>query len=117
MVYIENIENLLRYIGLLPGTALKRIRPVSHIIMGEYLSADATGRWYPCVEKDEQIRTGQKLGEIRDLFGNVIKEYYAKNDSLVLMVTRSLAIKSGDPILTYGMRCTANDCNCFDHMH
>lgn len=116
-LYIENIENLLRYIGILPGTALKRIRPVSHIIMGEYLSADATGRWYPCVEKDEQIRTGQKLGEIRDLFGNVIKEYYAKNDSLVLMVTRSLAIKNGDPILTYGMRCTANDCNCFEHIH
>ena len=49
-----------------------------------------------------QVKAGQKVGEIRDLFGNVLKEYYAEFDGIVLMVTVSLAVREGDPILSYG---------------
>lgn len=44
----------------------------------------------------------QKLGEIRDLFGNVLHEYYAKFDGVVLMVVATLAIKKGDALIAYG---------------
>lgn len=42
------------------------------------------------------------MGEIRDLFGRVLHEYYAKYDSVVLMVVATLDIKKENPILAYG---------------
>lgn len=111
--YIENIKNLMRYLELIPGKALKRIKPIAHIIEGEYLDADVTGRWYPSVDKDSEVREGQKLGEIKDLFGNVLKEYYAQMDGIVMMVCGALSVQAGDPIISYGMRCMTDGCSCF----
>ena len=48
------------------------------------------------------MKKGQKIGIIKDLFGHVLKEYYAEYDGEVLMVVATLAIKKGDPIIAYG---------------
>lgn len=100
--YLENIYNLLRYLKLLPGEARKRTAKALRITKGEYLDADYSGRWYAFVGREDAVRKGQKLGEIRDLFGRVLKEYYAEYDGVVLMVVATLAIKKGDPIIAYG---------------
>lgn len=101
-LYLENIENVLRWLKVLPGEAVRRKKKVRNITRGVYLDAEATGRWYPLVTREDTVKAGQKLGEIRDLFGNVLKEYYAEFDALVLMVTVSLAVREGDAILSYG---------------
>lgn len=101
-LYLENITNVLRYLKVLPGEAVKRTAPVKRITNGEYLDADASGRWYACVTREDKVRKGQKLGEIRDLFGKVLHEYYAKFDGVVLMVVATLAIKKGDALIAYG---------------
>ena len=100
--YLENIENVLRWLKVLPGEAMKRQKPVRDITRGVYLDAEASGRWYPFVTREDTVKAGQKIGEIRDLFGKVLKEYYAEFDGIVLMVTVSLAVREGDPILSYG---------------
>ena len=71
---------------------------------GEYPGVDATvqGCWYPCVSLEEQVRQGQKIGEIRDCFGSVLCEYYAPRDGVVLYVIASLAINPGDPLIALG---------------
>lgn len=101
-LYLENIMNVLRYLQVLPGAAVKRMVSIKRITKGEYLDADVSGRWYACVTREDKVHEGQKLGEIRDLFGNVLHEYYAKFDGVVLMVVATLAIKKGDPIIAYG---------------
>lgn len=101
-LYLENITNVLRYLEVLPGEAVKRTAPIKRITQGEYLDADASGRWYAYVTRENRVHKGQKLGEIRDLFGNVLHEYYAKYDGVVLMVVATLAIKKGDAIIAYG---------------
>lgn len=111
--YMENIKNILRYLKVLPGEALKRIRPIAHITEGAYLEADVEGRWYACVTTDDEIRKGQKLGEIRDLFGKVLKEYYADKDGIVIMLCAALAVRQGDSIVTYGILCSEDGCQCF----
>lgn len=115
--YMENILNIFRYLEVIPGTALKRIRPISHITEGEYLDAEVDGRWYASVQKDDEIRKGDKIGEIRDLFGRVLKEYYAERDGIVIMVCGSLAVSKGDPIVAYGVLCSEDGCHCFGHGH
>lgn len=81
---------------------VKRTAPIKRITNGEYLDADASWRWYAFVSREDKVHKGQKLGKIRDLFGNVLHEYYAKLDGVVLMVVATLAIKKGDPIIAYG---------------
>ena len=112
--YLDNIKNIMRYLELIPGKALKRIRPIAHIVEGEYLDADADGRWYASVVKDQEVRVGDKLGEIRDLFGNVLHEYFCEKDGLVLMLCGALSVRKGDPIVAYGRQCQVDGCHCFD---
>lgn len=101
-LYLENIENVLRWLEVLPGEAVKRRKRVMNVTRGVYLDAEADGRWYPMVTREDSVKAGQKIGVIKDLFGKVLKEYYAEFDARVLMVTVSLAVRKGDPILSYG---------------
>lgn len=100
--YQENILNLLKYLKVYPGEPRKRTMPAIQITQAEYQDADASGRWYAFVGKEDTVRKGQKIGEIRDLFGVVLREYHAAYDGRVLMVVQSLGIKEGDPIFAYG---------------
>ena len=100
--YKENVLNLLKYLDVYPGTPVKRDKPLPLITKAEYPDADSSGRWYAFVEKDASVKKGQKLGEIRDLFGNLLHEYYAEYDASILMIIHSLAVKKGDPIVAYG---------------
>ena len=101
-MYLENILNVLKFLKVYPGKAIKRTKSLKLITKGEYLDADASGRWYAFVGKEDSVKKGQKIGEIKDFFGNVLHEYYAKYDGEVLMVVSTLAIKKGEPIIAYG---------------
>lgn len=101
--YKENILNVLKYLEVYPGTPKKRERPLIQITKAEYPDADASGRWYAFAEHNAFVKKGQKLGEIRDLFGNILHEYYAEYDAYILMIIHSLAVQKGDPIVAYGI--------------
>ena len=66
------------------------------------VDADKTGCWYPCVTIDEPVKKGQKIGEIRDYFGNLLAEYTSPADGVCVYVIRSLAINEGDPLFAAG---------------
>lgn len=100
--YMENIYNLLRYLKVLPGEAVKPEKMARQITKGTYIDADYSGRWYPAIGRDDSLKKGQKIGEIKDLFGNVLKTYYAEYDAEVLMIVTTLAIKEGEALFAYG---------------
>lgn len=101
-LYMENVHNLLRYLNILPGEAKKPEKPARQITKGTYIDADCSGRWYPAITRNDSLKKGQKIGEIKDLFGNVLKTYYADYDAEVLMVVTTLAIKEGEALFAYG---------------
>ena len=102
--YKENILNILKYLKVYPGDPIlpSEEKKAKRITEGVYLDADYSGRWYSLVGRDDQVKIGQKIGYIKDLFGNVLIEYFAEFDGEVLMVVATLAIKKGDPIIAYG---------------
>ena len=102
--YKENILNVLKYLKVYPGDPIlpSEEKKAKRITEGVYLDADYSGRWYSLVGRDDQVKKGQKIGYIKDLFGNVLTEYFAEFDGEVLMVVATLAIKKGDPIIAYG---------------
>jgi predicted deacylase len=52
---------------------------------------------------EETVKKGQKLGEIRDYFGDVKSEYFADLDGIVLYLVTSLAITDNDPLAAIGV--------------
>lgn len=100
--YKFDIKNVLKHLKLLKGAPQMPAKPAKLITNGKYLDAGHTGCWYPEVKLEEQVKKGQRLGVIKDFFGNVLEEIYAEFDATILFMTMSLAIPEGDAIMTYG---------------
>lgn len=69
--YVDGVSNVLRLLKVLPGEVVenKEAVVVDHMTG---LDAQQTGCWYPCVKINDVVKKGQKLGEIRDYFTNVL---------------------------------------------
>lgn len=72
------------------------------VINMNYLESNDEGCWYPEIKAGDMVTTGQKLGEIKDLFGEVIETFYSKVDGVVLYMTSSLSVGKGTPLVAYG---------------
>ena len=95
-----DVRNILRCLGVLPGDAV--IYPKTQLL--EYSEdAPCTGCWYPEKQPGDLLRQGEKLGEIRDYFGNVLNTEYAPQDGVLLHQCASLNILEKGPMVTYGV--------------
>ena len=67
-----------------------------------YLDAREDGCWTCFVKSGQEIKKGEKLGEISDYFGNIIDTYYAEFDSTVLYNTVAYSVSKGSSLVAYG---------------
>ena len=68
---------------------------------GRYLDAPAGGCWYPQKMSGNQIRKGELLVEIRNIYSEPLCRIHAETDGVVLYQTASLGIETGTPIIAY----------------
>ncbi len=99
--YLAAVQNALRHLGVLAGE-VKAYDEAVYLSAMTGLNAEHTGCWYPAVSLEALVKEGDKLGEIKDYFGNLLGEYFAPHDGRVLYVISSLAIGEGDPIIAIG---------------
>ncbi len=99
--YMEGIENVLRFLGTLEGEVVENLG-VQFMDQMTVLKAQHDGCWYPFKALEEEVKKGEKIGEIRDFFGQVLSEYFAETDGLLLYLVTSLAITEGDPLAAIG---------------
>lgn len=99
--YLAATKNVLRHLGVLEGMVVEN-KEVQFLEKMQVLKADHDGCWYPTKKLEEPVKAGEKVGEIRDFFGNTLSEYFAPDAGLVLYVVTSLAISKGDPLLAIG---------------
>ena len=100
--YKKNVTNVLKHLNVLAGEPVMPAKKGHLITKAEYLDANFDGCWYPMVDLEEQVKQGQLLGVIRDVFGNVLEEVRAEYDAMILFTAVSLAIAKGEAIITYG---------------
>jgi len=99
--YIEAVRNTLRGLGVLEGTFVRH-EDVKYLESMQVVTAGHKGCWYPSRELGDEVGAGEKLGEIRDFFGEVLSTYYADRGGILLYVVTSLAIVEGDPLCAVG---------------
>lgn len=95
-----DVCNILRRWGVLSG----EWKTYPKTILREYSDdAPCTGCWYPSKSVGDSFQKGEKLGEIRDYFGNVLFTEYAPHSGILIHQCSHLNILEGGPMVTYGI--------------
>ncbi len=65
--------------------------------------ADTAGAYYPAAAAGDIVRPNQVVGELRNVFGEVLQTLRAPAGSPVLFLVTALAVKKGDLLLGIGV--------------
>ena len=87
---VDGIENSLRSLGMIDGDVTSH-DPVE-IGQFTWLRSPAEGMWYPSVAVGEQVREGQNIGRIGNLYGDTVAEISSPHDGVVLFITSAPAM-------------------------
>jgi len=100
-IHLKGCRNVLRSLGVLPGEP-DPVEPVRALSRFEWCMAEQSGCWYPSVALGDTVLEGQPVGQVRDYFGETLREYVAPASGIVLFMVTSLAMNEGDPLLAVG---------------
>lgn len=101
--YKNYIKNALRFLEVLDDKEeLKINESQKEIIEAKYIDSEYDAYWYPKFTPGDLIKEGDLLGELKDCFGKVIKEFKGEFDGIILYQTVSLATFVGNPLIAYG---------------
>jgi uncharacterized protein len=99
---MEGVERVMYHLGMIDGP-VKRAEENEprHVTMWVPL-ASADGLWYPAKEISDPVSVGDVLGEIKDVFGEVLETIRSEKDGFVLYRLTSLAVNQGEALLGVG---------------
>lgn len=100
--YFDAIQNVLKHIGVLSAEPVVPLNKVKELTSFETVYASASGCWYPFLELGAEFSKGEQIGEIRDVFTEPLQACYAPCNGSLIVLTKSLAVKKGDPIFGIG---------------
>ncbi|MCJ7854785.1 M14 family metallopeptidase [Lachnospiraceae bacterium NSJ-143] len=97
----DDLYTVMKFMKILPGE-VKPNPEQKFFKRHEWTEAGATGLCYMYAKAGDDIKEGQKIAEIKDMFGNLLEVINAKFDGHVVISTSTLAMKKGDDLITYG---------------
>ncbi len=100
--FTQGVRNVLHHLGMLEGAP--QPRPLTHHLFGagnldSVIDATEAGYFRAAVELLSKVKTGQKLGIVQDLFGQVVQEVSADQDGVVIMLRRLHRVQVGDGLV------------------
>jgi len=99
---VRGVRNALRTLEMLPGEP--EPPPADQRTVGSFvwLRCERAGWWDAAVGSGDEVREGDVLGRVRDLWGDVHEEIRAPRDGVVLFVTTSPAVSDDGLLLGLG---------------
>jgi predicted deacylase len=94
--HFDGVMNTLRYMGILDGESKRWVQRVSKRRLR--VLASESGAWHPSVELDDEVKTGDKLGKVTDLFGNVVQVAKAPERGVVGMTRCFYSVNLGETL-------------------
>lgn len=97
-----DVLNILRFLGVLWDDTPAVKRSPRYLDGGVYLDAPVSGCWHPLKAVGESFVQGERLGELRDIYGELQDEVIADENGVLLYQTASLGIEKGTPMIAWG---------------
>jgi predicted deacylase len=97
---VDGIGNALRSLGMLDG----EVQPSEPVEIDQFtwLRSPVEGMWYPSVEVGAQVREGQNIGRIGNLYGDTLAEITAPHAGVILFITSAPAMPHDGLIIAVG---------------
>ena len=95
--HYEGIINNLKYMGIIKGKpemTKAAINPKRH-----RFKTNQGGIWHSYVDLGQMVSAGQEVGNVSDLFGNIIETYKAPEDSMVTFLRVFYSVNIGEPLI------------------
>jgi predicted deacylase len=99
-ILVDGTRRALQVAGNLPGEPVPP--PTRHITKSVTVFAPAAGFWICDVRAGDEVREGQRLGQILSLLGDVIETVEAPQDGFVIYRTTSAAVKPDGLLVNIG---------------
>ena len=103
----DGVRNVLRHLEMLPGPPeppRADLRTVGGFV---WLRCANAGWWDAAVGSGDEVREGQVLGRVRNLWGDVLEEISAPSDGVILFITTSPAVADDGLLLGLGTEIAA----------
>jgi predicted deacylase len=99
--HLTGLRNVMVHLGMVNGEI---VNTVKRKFLENYtaIRSEYAGMWYPIVQLNQRVTTGEVVGYIRDYFGEPVAEIKAKLDGVVSMVRTSPAVKVGNTLIEHG---------------
>jgi uncharacterized protein len=98
----DGVRNVLRQLKMLPGDPSPPHRPIQRVASFVWLRCRDAGWWEAAVGAGDTVTYGQRLGSVRNLWGDALEEITAPRDGVVLFVTTSPAVSADGLLLGLG---------------
>jgi predicted deacylase len=98
---VDGVGNVLRHLGMLPGGRVPP-RVAKSVGRSIWIHCENQGWWQAAVSAGNQVRKGELLGRIHDLWGDALEEVNAPEDGVVLFLTTSPAVEADGLLLGLG---------------
>ena len=95
--HYRGIMNNLKYFGILSGKpemGKPLVNPKRH-----RFTANRGGIWHSFVELGQRVKAGDEVGNMTDLFGNVLETYKAPEDAVVSFLRVFYSVNCGEPLI------------------
>jgi predicted deacylase len=99
-MHLRGMQNVLKVLGMVDGPPVRTApRTMAQILA---IRATRSGSFHPTVSLGDPISAGQKVGEVSDVFGEVLEEPVSPKSGLVMCMLSGLAVNAGEVMVEVG---------------
>jgi hypothetical protein len=99
---MAGIERVMHHLGMLAGPVQAAPQANPEFVTMWVPSAPVAGLWYAAKDLSEPVAAGEVLGEIRDVFGEVLATIRSEKEGFILYRLTSLSVNQGEALLGVG---------------
>jgi hypothetical protein len=100
--HLRGLQNVLANWGMIDPVG-PTPAPPEEMDQMVWMRTEVSAVYHPSVQVGDRIRQGQPIGELCDIFGEVVLELSAAAGGVVVFCVTSLAVKAGDPLIGIGV--------------